>query len=453
MKAKVGFGEITAADVARAAEGRLVGDSAVITGICTDSRETEPGSLFAAIRGEKTDGHEYIEKAFTPGGVTALCERIPENLDGNFIVVKDTVEALGKIAAYYRRKNLKVVGVTGSVGKTTTKEFIAAALGNEKVFRTRGNFNSTIGLPLSIMEIPWDTEMAVLEMGMSARGEIEGMSKAARPDVAVITNIGSSHLEMLGSRENILAAKLEIVSGMRDDGILLINGDDPMLCSAKVKQRTLKVGFGENCDFRAEIVSENGGETEFSVNGVKIKIPTYGKHNVYAAALGFAAAKLLGVDETDAIRGLSDFEKPKMRQNIYEYGGVTVIEDCYNASPESMRAALDVANILAKEKNARIVALLGDMLELGENTEKLHFEVGEYARKSGVKKLITLGALAENIADGAALPDTVRIKDRDHERAADALVGELKVGDVFLVKASRGVAAEKVLEIYKERRK
>ncbi|MBO4212598.1 MAG: UDP-N-acetylmuramoyl-tripeptide--D-alanyl-D-alanine ligase, partial [Clostridia bacterium] len=332
-------------------------------------------------------------------------------------------------------------------------EFISAALGNEKVFRTRGNFNSTIGLPLSIMEIPQDAEMAVLEMGMSARGEIEEMSKAARPDLAVITNIGSSHLEMLGSRENILAAKLEIVSGMSDDGILLINGDDPMLCSAKVKQKTLKVGFCENCDFRAEIISENGGETEFAVNGVKIKIPTYGKHNVYAAAFGFAAAKLLGVPEIDAIRGLSAFEKPKMRQNIYEYGGVTVIEDCYNASPESMRAALDVAKILASEKSARIVALLGDMLELGENTEKLHFEIGEYARKSGAQKLITLGALAEKIADGAALPETVQIKDRDHERAAEALINTLKEGDILLVKASRGVAAEKVLEIYKERRK
>ena len=453
MKVKVGLGEITAKDVAQAAGGRLVGDNAVITSICTDSRETEAGSLFAAIRGEKTDGHEYIEKAFTPGGVTALCERIPENLGGSFIVVEDTVAALGNIAAHYRRTDLKVIGVTGSVGKTTTKEFISAALGNEKVFRTRGNFNSTIGLPLSIMEIPQDAEMAVLEMGMSARGEIEEMSKAARPDLAVITNIGSSHLEMLGSRENILAAKLEIVSGMSDDGILLINGDDPMLCSAKVKQKTLKVGFGENCDFRAEIISENCGETEFSVNGVKIKIPTYGKHNVYAAAFGFAAAKLLGVPEIDAIRGLSAFEKPKMRQNIYEYGGVTVIEDCYNASPESMRAALDVAKILANEKNARIVALLGDMLELGENTEKLHFEVGEYARKSGAQKLITLGALAENIADGAALPDTVRIKDRDHERAAEALINTLKEGDILLVKASRGVAAEKVLEIYKERRK
>lgn len=452
MKVKVGAGKITAAEVASAAEGRLVGDNAEITSLCTDSRETEPGCLFAAIRGEKVDGHDYIKKAFEPGGVTALCERVPDGESGSFIVVEDTVAALCKIAAHYRRKDLKVVGVTGSVGKTTTKEFISAALGDD-TYRTHGNFNSVIGLPLTIMEIPQSAKKAVLEMGMSARGEIESMSKAARPDIAVITNIGSSHLEMLGSRENILAAKLEIVSGMNDKGILLINGDDEMLVGAKTNKKTLKVGFGESCDFRAEIISEKGGETLFSLNGDRVKIPTYGKHNVMAASFGLAAAKLLGVDKNEAIAGLAAFEKPKMRQNIYEENGVTIIEDCYNASPESMRAALDVAKNLAAEKNARIVALLGEMLELGSDTARLHFEVGKYAAGVGVKKLITLGELAENIANGAALPDTVVIKERDHERAAEALLETLREGDILLVKASRGVAAEKALEIYKERRK
>ncbi len=438
-----------------------LGDLPLISSVCTDSREAEDGSLLAAIRGERVDGHDYIEKAYSYGCRFALCERIPDGLpeDMSFAVVPDTVVALNLLAGLsFENRTGKVIGVTGSVGKTTTKEFIAAAFGKRNVYRTKGNFNSTIGFPLSVMEIPKNTEFSVLEMGMSGRGEIALMSAAAKPDIAVITNIGSSHLELLGSRENIRAAKYEIAEGLGRGGILLINGDDTMLTSFETGVKRLTVGFGKYCDFRAVNIRTDGQDSVFDIvydskTLSDVRIPVIGEHNIRAALFGFAAAYLCSLGEEEITEGLSSFEKPKMRQNIYEKGGITFIEDCYNASPESMRAALDVLKGLSESHGgARTAALLGDMLELGETSAMLHREVGEYAAKAGLSVLVTFGELAENIADGANIPLTVRIKDKnDPVSAADALASILKKGDIFLVKASRGIAAERVIKILEER--
>lgn len=465
MKVTLGKKAISMLELSNACGGFIVPSNngyLKVNSVCTDSREAGEGVLFCAMRGERVDGHDYIGKAFELGCRYALCERIPENADivnSAITVVPDTVKALNALATVYSAdRKYKTVAITGSVGKTTTKEFIATVLPTGKTYKTKGNYNSTIGLPLSVLEIPEDTEFAVLEMGMSGCGEIELMSNTARPDIAVITNVGTAHLEHLGTRENIRAAKLEIISGMDENGILLINGDDDMLGGFDTGVKTLTVGINKDADFRAvNIKSVNGGmsfdiETE---NGTvkDFHIPTVGNHNIYAALFAYAVATLSGIYDEEVKNRLYEFEKPKMRQNIFDVGGITIIEDCYNASPESMRAALDVLSIISAERGgARTVALLGNMLELGENTAALHRGVGEYAAEKGIDKLFTYGDLALNIAIGANIKDTLCVSDISaHELTADILLNTLKKGDILLVKASRGVAAEKIIEILKER--
>ncbi len=466
MKVTLGNRKINLKELAFICGGMLYGADLLIDSVCTDSREASEKTLFCAIRGEHVDGHDYIVKAYELGCRTFLAEYIPDNVkefsDLGIVTVDDTVKAVNAFAeSYSRNRKYKKIAVTGSVGKTTTKEFISTAFYGKKVYKTKGNYNSTIGMPLSLLEISDDTEIAVLEMGMSGRGEIDLMSKTTKPDIAVITNIGTSHLEMLGSRENIRDAKFEILSGLNKNGILLINGDDSMLSNKIVGVRVMSVGIdSEKCDFRALNITENDSGTSFSVlYGGRLTdrffIPVFGKHNVYAALFAYAAASLTGEKESGIICSLSSFEKPKMRQNIFDLFGITIIEDCYNASPESMKAALEVqSGIAARNGNRRTVALLGNMLELGERSCELHREVGECAARMKLQKLVTLGEFASEIADASGISDAVKIEDiTAHEKAADVLMNILKKGDILLVKASRGVAAEKIIEILKERMK
>ena len=458
MKITLGMNRISADELALMVGGRVEpqdrGDLE-FGAVCTDSREADEDTLFCAIRGERVDGHNYISSS---GCSVALCERVPDTCSSVCVVVDDVVSALGRFAAAYRRgESTRVIAVTGSVGKTTTKESIASAFGAGEIYKTEGNFNSVIGLPLSLLEIAEKTRFAVLEMGMSGFGEIESMSRAARPEIAVITNIGSSHLEMLGSRENIRRAKLEIVEGLREGGTLIINGDDPMLFGYDTGVKTLSVGIkNPNADFRALDIVELDDRTEFVFTDGKLRIPviipTLGSHNVLAALFALAVARLEGVDPTLAAEGLSRKAKVKLRQNIYEKNGITIIEDCYNASPESMRAALDVQKGIVSRRGGRAVALLGDMLELGENSPELHFEVGRYAAECGVDRLITVGPLSLKISEGAALDGTVSFTDPSNKESVAAhLIETLRDGDVLLVKASRGLSLEKVTEILNER--
>jgi UDP-N-acetylmuramoyl-tripeptide--D-alanyl-D-alanine ligase len=294
---------------------------------------------------------------------------------------------------------------------------------------------------------------------MSGFFEIESMSRAATPDIAIITNIGSSHLEMLGTRENIRKAKLEITSGLKKDGVLIINGDDPMLASYDCGVKTLKVGiFGEDCDFRAVDIEESAAGAAFTViypdkTSERYSIALRGHHNVYAALFGCATAELLGIERERVKRGLPAFGGVKMRQNIYELGGITVIEDCYNASPESMRAAISVASSMAKEGSKRFVALLGDMKELGEDSPELHREIGSFAAQNGLKLLVSYGELAKNTADEAQMcgVEVKRCDSADAESAAEMLISSLEENDLLLVKASRSMKAENVIKIIKAR--
>ena len=461
--------------LARMAGGTLyvngVSEDHAITHICTDSREADRATLFCAIRGERVDGHAYVGKAAELGGVAFLCERLPENLPEAYgaILVTDTVEALGNMARARRvdgLADLAVTAVTGSVGKTTTKEMLYAVLSaGRAVFKKDGNFNSNIGLPLSFLEIPSDTCDAALEMGMSARREISAMSTAVRPDIAVIANVGSSHLEHLGTRENIAAAKLEIAEGLRDGGILLINGDEPLLAEAEralPSQNTrvlrLSLGGAENADYTVpRMVAQNGGMS-FDLrtpDGVweDLWIPAMGAHLVWAAAFAAIVGGLRGMTEGQVRRGLAGYRPAAMRQDRRTVGGVTVIEDCYNAAPESMRAALSVLRLTAEGAPvSRRIAVLGDMKELGVDTESLHRGVGAEAYRQGVDLLVAVGELGQFIARGAeeaGMPaSSIRqVPSVDEYSAAAAwLALEARDGDCILFKASRAMALERMAD-------
>ncbi len=473
MKVNVGCNGLTMTELAEICGGMLccvggeVNRNIPFRSVCTDSREAAEGTLFVALGGERVDGHDYIAAAVSSGNDCVLCERIPETIDRKYVavVVDDSLRAVGELAkAYDRRINHRKVAITGSVGKTTTKEFVASVLSEGfRVHKTEGNYNSNIGMPLSMLSMQNDTEVSVLEMGMSNRGEIEYLSRIAEPDIAIVTNIGSSHMEHLGSRENICHAKMEIVKGLRAGGTLLLNGDDPMLRAYLTPGVTpVFVGIDTPCDFRALNIRTGLGNTVFDIayNGKLIKgitIPVVGKHNVYAALYAFAVGIRLGLDEQTVINGLTKYRPVGMRQLIYKVGGITVIEDCYNASPESMRAAI---NVLQSQSGAmhsgRMCAVLGDMYELGEGSDAFHEEVGMYFAKQGGSMLYTFGKNAEHIALGATLggvetENIFRNSDvRSPSITGEMLIHSLRSGDTLLVKASRGAAAERIIEYLKE---
>ena len=448
----------------------------LITHICTDSREADAHTLFCAIRGERVDGHDYMVKAAGLGCTAFLCERVPDNAPAAaYIVVEDTVAALSALALSRREaemQDLSIVAITGSVGKTTTKEMTAAVLAQGlTLFKKDGNYNSTIGLPLSFLEIPPDTDCAVLEMGMSGRGEICTMTTAVRPNMAVVANIGSSHLEYLGTRENIARAKLEIAAGLTAGGTLLINGDEPLL--AQLGQdftedrpfipegvRVLRVSLAgnETADYRVTSITHRDGGMTFDLttpDGVwrGLFIPAVGEHLVWAASFAAAVGQLSGLSEGQVKTGLASYRPANMRQNVRTVGGVTIIEDCYNAAPESMRAALAVlALTAASAPSARRIAVLGDMKELGEDTVALHRSVGRAAFDRGVDILVTVGELGAEIAQGALeagmSPNAVCITGGadTYAATADYLKAILREGDHVLFKASRSMKLETIAE-------
>ena len=455
---------------------RNISEEMTVTHVCTDSREADEGTLFCAIRGERVDGHSYMTKAAELGCTAFLCERVPDDAPAaSYIVVEDTVAALSALALSRREDTtqaLSVVAITGSVGKTTTKEMTAAVLEQGKrLFKKDGNYNSTIGLPLSFMEIEPDVECAVLEMGMSGRGEIASMTAAVRPNIAVVANIGSSHLEYLGTRENITRAKLEIASGLSEGGTLLINGDEPLLAHlgqdfgedlpvipAGIRVLRVSLAGTPNADYTAKNLTVRDGGMSFDLatpDGLwkNLWIPAVGEHLVWAAAFAAAVGQISGLSEGQVRTGLATYRPADMRQNTRKVGGVTVIEDCYNAAPESMKAALNVLKLTAaSHPHARRIAVLGDMKELGENTVALHRGVGAACADKGVDLLITVGELGAEIARGAMeagmSPDSIRVtggKDTYGDTAA-YLKSILREGDHVLFKASRSMALETMVE-------
>ncbi len=432
-------------------------------GISIDSRTAETGDVFIALRGENFDGHRFIASAANKGCVMAVVEYVPDGCTLPCIVVDNTKDALGYIARDYKRLFSTVtVAVTGSVGKTTTKQFIYSVLNTKyKTNVTKGNFNNEIGLPLTLFGLSCEHEAQILEMGMNHKGEIAYLSRLAEPNIAVITNIGSSHLENLGSREGIRDAKMEIVEGMSRGGALILNADEPLLADVSA-DGICKIYVGienENAAYRAQNIRTEADHTLFDIRLPNrevlsdIRINVIGKHNAYNALAASVCGLLLGIPEEKIRAGLLAFVPADMRGIITEKDGITVIEDCYNASPESMRAGLDMLCHIAKNKNLRPVAVLGDMRELGEASADAHTGVGKSAAEYRIAKLITFGKDAEKIADGAAAngmsPDDITVirNTDDIEAAVNILKTVLQTGDAVLFKASRAVAVERLIRL------
>lgn len=432
-------------------------------GISIDSRTAKKGDAFIALRGENFDGHRFIAAAEQAGCVLAIVEYVPDGVTIPCIVVDNTKDALGYIARDYKRMFRTIsVAVTGSVGKTTTKQFIYAVLAEKyKTNATKGNFNNEIGLPLTLFALTAEHEAQLLEMGMNHKGEIAYLSRLAEPNIAVITNIGSAHLENLGSREGIRDAKMEIAEGMPAGGILILNGDEPLLANV-CTEGICKIYVGienENANYHAQNIRVFDDHMLFDIRlhdgkqmcGVRVNV--IGRHNIYNALYAAVCGIILGIPEEKIRAGLLNFTPADMRQNVSEKDGITVIEDCYNASPESMRAGLDVLCHTAKTKNLRPVAVLGDMRELGEISAQAHFGVGVRAAECSLSHLITFGKDAALIAKGAASGGmsaeriTVIEDTDDIEKAAETVKNIIQKGDAVLFKASRAVAIERIIRL------
>ena len=425
-------------------------------GASNDSRSVKPGQLFVALEGVR-DGHDFIPAALAAGAAAVLCS----HSGGDFpaIVVKDTRKALGDIARDERKPlNVKVVGVTGSVGKSTTKEMIVGILSQKyRTGKTPVNHNNDIGMPMAILALPEDTEVAVLEMGMNHFGEMAYLTSIAAPDIAVITNIGTMHIEHLGSREGILHAKLEILQGLRPGGHLIYNGDEPLLWNLRGSGSTAPHYFGlENpaCDVKGSVRQEAEGCTELAVTAgeesFQVCLPVEGRHFVSDALAAVAVARLLEVPVEGIRQGLAGFRSMEGRQEIYEAGGYTIIRDCYNAGPESMAASLTVLG----KKNGRRIAVLGDMLELGVCTQAEHYRVGRIAAGK-CDLLLALGKNAGRVVNGA-ITGGMRPVDAMAFDSAPELVRVLRAkarpGDIILFKGSRGMKMEQVLDQFLEKK-
>jgi UDP-N-acetylmuramoyl-tripeptide--D-alanyl-D-alanine ligase len=427
-----------------------------ITYVTTDSREICEGCVFVAFPGARFDGHDFAAEALRQGAAYVVLNHPVEGVPAEkTILCEDSYRAMMILGANYRAQyNPIVVGVTGSVGKTTTKQFCYAVLnafGN--TIKTEGNQNNELGLPRTLFRLTKDTEYAVVEMGMSHAGEIERLSKCARPSAGVITCIGVSHIENLGSRENICKAKLELCEGLAEGAPLILNGDDEYLRAAQLPAHVKPVWYSlkdQDADVWASDISQTKDGMSFLLedpeNGrFSVTIPAMGKHNVANALAAYCVATRLGLDARTAVKALKTFEQTGMRQHVVEHNGVTVIEDCYNANPDSMRAALAM---FREYPCKRRIALLGDMLELGDISREAHEELGKLAANSDLYALITYGEQAHRTAITAAAKGLKTVHAANYREAADALLHGVQPGDAILVKASRGMALEKALELF-----
>lgn len=442
-------------EILSAVNGKLLcgADSAVISSVSINSKEVKKGSLFIPIKGENFDAHNFIEDAFNAGAIATLTSNHDKmDSDNIYIKVKDTKKALQDLAAYYRRKfNIPVIGITGSVGKTSTKEMISAALSSKfNVLKTSGNLNGQIGLPLTIFNLESQHDVAVLEMGISEPCEMDRLSYIAKPDYAVMTNIGVTHIENLHTKENILKEKFKITKTLNKDSVLFINGDDELLSNIENNYEYKVVSFGikNDCTFKATNIFQNDETTEFDVIYENIKeriiIPTIGEHNVYNAMVAIAIGVCLGINIYDLKKGLLKFENLNMRQCIYHLNEVTLIDDSYNANPDSMRSAVKVLIQVAKGK--RKIAVLADMLELGNMSKSLHYDLGTFIAQMNVDILITIGEMADYIAKGAiSCSKNINVYSFDsNEQAINCLKNIVCLGDTILVKGSRGMHTEKI---------
>ena len=442
----------TLEQIAQACNGKFVGaevyKDVAISSVERDSRQIKKNSLFLAIKGQRVDGHDFIEKCYEAGAVCALCERPPQFPIRPYILVEDTLKAVQEIAKKYRELiKIPVVGISGSVGKTSTKEMIASVLEQKYiVHKTQGNLNNELGVPLTLFGIDEKTEVAVVEMGISDFGEMRRLSQMVQPDIEVITVIGDCHLENLGDRQGVFRAKTEMFENLRDGGRVVLNGDDELL-------RQVQKVKGENPVFysvrgagiyTASNVKNNGvlgveANLLYDEKSLKVTIPAIGTYMVSNALASLAVGKLLDLTDDEIISGIESYKTVGSRANLIDTGYVKIIDDCYNANPTSVKASIDTL----MNFNGRKVCILGDMKELGENELSLHFETGMYAKKADV--VIAIGPLAKEIARGA---NAIYFENKNE--AFSQLKDIIKKDDTILVKASHSMAFEEITEFLKK---
>ncbi|MGY0375186.1 UDP-N-acetylmuramoyl-tripeptide--D-alanyl-D-alanine ligase [Clostridium sp. JNZ J1-5] len=446
-------------EIVKAVQGKVYinADKHKYNNLSTDTRKICKDSIFIALKGQNFNGNDYVEQASSNGANLCIVDEIKfrdSNLKDNtsIILVEDTRKALLDLAEYYRSKlSVKIIGITGSTGKTSTKDLTAAALSSKlKVFKTQGNFNNEIGLPLMIFKLDNTYDAAVLEMGMSDFGEIHRLAKVARPDVAIITNIGISHIENLKTRENILKAKMEITDFFGNDNILIINDENDLLSTISEKEyKVVKIGFNEDADVQASDILVDEEHVEFSLghNGEEGRfiVPVPGKHNILNSLLAIAAGKALDIENNELKRGIKNLSFTSMRLDIVKGEKFTIIDDSYNASPDSMKAALEVLDTV---KGSRKIAVLGTMRELGVDSYKFHKEVAEYAKNKNVDLLIAVGEFKEAYREG--LNQDNKFKGFENiEDASNFLMDNFREKDVILVKASRSMKFETIVNSLK----
>lgn len=451
---------ITINDIVSATGGTLLcGDgNQTVSDVCTDSRKLIPGSLFIPIVGETFDGHKFIPNALEGGCVAALTAHRDIMSEKTLVYVPDTRRALGDIAAFYKNQfPVPFVAITGSLGKTTAKELTNAVLSTRfNVLKNEGNFNNDIGLPLTLFRLEDAHQVAITEMGMSDFGEIDYLAGIVKPNIGIVTNIGLSHIEHLGSQENIYKAKAELFSHVAPDGTIILNGDDPILMAHRqeISQKTITVGLSDGCDLTAEDILPQQDRLTFTAVCGKEKVPVTlsfpGEHNVVNALLACAAGLVLGIGLEEAAKGLEAYVPSDRRMQLLECGGITVINDCYNAAPASMEAGLKVLSGFSGRK----LAVLGDIKELGDYAKSAHKRVGFFAATIGIDLLFTFGENAKWIAEGAKCagmsPEQI-FSTNDMEQLQKLLDQVLEKGDVVLIKASRAMRLERVTSFLAER--
>jgi len=439
------------------------GKNIEFTGLTTDSRAVKAGELFVAFSGENFDGHNYCAKAVELGATGVLVSKDVEGLPEDVAVFKvpNTLKSFQEIARAYRRSfaDLKVFAITGSNGKTSTKDLLAACLGAKyNVVKTQGNFNNEIGLPKTLLNITADTDIAVVEMGMRGLGQIAELCEIAEPDSGLISNVGETHMELLGSMENIGKAKGEIVENLPAEGFAVLNGDNEYVVTAagKTKAKVVFFGLSEACDYRGSDIVTTGLGTTFTCTekatgkAVQVKLQLIGEHNVYNALSAIAGAACYGVTLEESVKALATARLTGSRQEIIYIGDITFINDAYNASPASMEAALKtLAEAKKAAKNARTIAVLADMLELGAISEDGHRRVGKWAVENGTDFILTYGDEAAYIADEAKKLGGNVQHCADRHEAANVLRTIANAGDIILLKGSHSMQVDKMLELFK----
>jgi UDP-N-acetylmuramoyl-tripeptide--D-alanyl-D-alanine ligase len=435
-----------------------------IKGVSTDSRNIRQGELFVALRGERFDGHDFVLDAIRNGACGALVESavLESRYDSlgkvkNLFPVEDTLFSLQEMSAIHRKKfTVPVIGITGSNGKTTTKEMTASIMKQKgPVLKNEGNLNNHIGVPLTLLKMGPGHRSAVVEMGMSAPGEIDLLARLVKPDVGVITNIGPAHLEFLGTMDRVAAAKAELLGNMGAGGTAVLNADDRYfgVLSAQCSGKVLSFGTSPGAAVRCRDIRQGDDYTDFELivrdAAVNVRLRALGRHNIANALAAAAAASAAGMTVEAVKYGLDEFVPVAMRSEVKVINGRTVLADCYNANPASVRAALET--LVTLRPGARSVAVLGDMLELGAEGAEAHREIGRLAARLGVNAIIVVGTLSAQILEGAqegGMPKSALFAAASHAEAAELLTRQSRVGDAVLVKGSRGMKMEKILEAF-----